>query len=114
MTPTAHYTAVIPSTPPVDAGPVPNPLPRLLAGEDLSADDSQHLFERLVLGRLEPGEIGGMLIASATGFSLEYLGSYMPLMIYAGLAYLIAFTAIHLLVPRMEPAPMAPVAETAP
>ena len=63
MTPTAQYTAVIPSTPPVDAGPVPNPLPRLLAGEDLSADDSQHLFERLVLGRLEPGEIGGMLIA---------------------------------------------------
>lgn len=63
MTPTAHYTAVIPSAPPVDAGPVPNPLPRLLAGEDLSADDSQHLFERLVLGRLEPGEIGGMLIA---------------------------------------------------
>jgi anthranilate phosphoribosyltransferase len=63
MTPTAHYTAVIPPRPPVDAGPVPNPLPRLLAGEDLSAEDSQHLFERLVLGRLEPGEIGGMLIA---------------------------------------------------
>jgi anthranilate phosphoribosyltransferase len=63
MTPIAQYTAVIPSVPPVDAGPVPNPLPRLLAGEDLSADDSQHLFERLVLGRLEPGEIGGMLIA---------------------------------------------------
>lgn len=63
MTPTATYTAVIPSAPPVDAGPVPNPLPRLLAGEDLSAEDSQHLFERLVLGRLEPGEIGGMLIA---------------------------------------------------
>lgn len=63
MTPTARYTAVIPPVPPVDAGPVPNPLPRLLAGEDLSAEDSQHLFERLVLGRLEPGEIGGMLIA---------------------------------------------------
>jgi anthranilate phosphoribosyltransferase len=43
--------------------PVPNPLPRLLAGEDLSSDDSQHLFERLVLGRLEPAEIAGMLIA---------------------------------------------------
>ncbi len=52
------------------------------------------------------GAIGGMLIASATGLSLEYLGSYMPLMIYAGLAYLIAFTAIHLLVPKMEPAPV--------
>lgn len=63
MTPTAQFTAVIPSTPPVDQGPVPNPLPRLLSGEDLSADDSQHLFERLVLGKLEPGEIAGMLIA---------------------------------------------------
>lgn len=63
MSPTAQFTAVIPSEPPVDTGPVPNPLPRLLAGEDLTADEAQHLFERLVLGRLEPGEIGGMLIA---------------------------------------------------
>lgn len=63
MSPTAQYTAVIPTEPPVDAGPVPNPLPRLLGGEDLSADDSQHLFERLVLGRLEPAEMAGMLIA---------------------------------------------------
>ena len=43
--------------------PVPNPLPRLLTGEDLPIDDSQHLFERLVLGRLEPAEIAAMLIA---------------------------------------------------
>jgi anthranilate phosphoribosyltransferase len=43
--------------------PVPNPLPKLLAGEDLSCDESEHLFERLVLGRLEPAEIAGMLIA---------------------------------------------------
>lgn len=63
MTPTAHFTAVIPAAPPVDHGPVPNPLPRLLTGEDLSAEDSQHLFERLVLGRLEPAEVAGMLIA---------------------------------------------------
>lgn len=49
--------------PVADTGPVPNPLPRLLAGEDLSADDSEHLFERLVLGKLEPAEIAGMLIA---------------------------------------------------
>ena len=47
---------------PVDV-PVPNPLPKLLAGENLSAEESQHLFERLVLGRLEPAEIAGMLIA---------------------------------------------------
>lgn len=50
------------ASPLIDA-PVPNPLPRLLAGEDLPIDDSQHLFERLVLGRLEPAEIAGMLIA---------------------------------------------------
>ncbi|WP_205481327.1 anthranilate phosphoribosyltransferase [Sphingomonas arenae] len=46
-----------------DHGPVPNPLPKLLAGEDLPSDDAQHLFERLVLGKLEPAEIAGMLIA---------------------------------------------------
>lgn len=46
-----------------DTGPVPNPLPRLLEGEDLPADDAEHLFERLVLGKLEPAEIAGMLIA---------------------------------------------------
>ena len=45
-----------------DHGPF-NPLPKLLSGEDLIATDAQHLFERLVLGKLEPGEIGGMLIA---------------------------------------------------
>jgi anthranilate phosphoribosyltransferase len=43
--------------------PVANPLPRLLDGENLSEGDSEQLFERLVLGRLEPAEIAGMLIA---------------------------------------------------
>ena len=43
--------------------PVPNPLPKLLAGEDLPIADAEHLFERLVLGKLEPAEIAGMLIA---------------------------------------------------
>ena len=56
--PAAHAHPVLP----VDV-PVPNPLPKLLSGEDLPIDDSEHLFERLVLGRLEPAEIAGMLIA---------------------------------------------------
>jgi len=43
--------------------PVRNPLPKLLSGEDLTPEDAEHLFERLVLGRLEPAEIAGMLIA---------------------------------------------------
>jgi anthranilate phosphoribosyltransferase len=52
-----------PQTLPADHGPVPNPLPKLLSGEDLPTDDAEHLFERLVLGKLEPAEIAGMLIA---------------------------------------------------
>ncbi len=51
------------AAPLVDLGPVPNPLPKLLTGEDLTTEEAQHLFERLVLGKLEPGEIAGMLIA---------------------------------------------------
>jgi anthranilate phosphoribosyltransferase len=43
--------------------PVRNPLPKLLTGEDLPSEDAEHLFERLVLGKLEPAEIAGMLIA---------------------------------------------------
>ena len=58
----AETAAPIPANLPVDL-PVPNPLPKLLAGEDLSSEESGHLFERLVLGRLEPAEIAGMMIA---------------------------------------------------
>jgi anthranilate phosphoribosyltransferase len=58
-----HLMAPPARHPVADTGPVPNPLPRLLAGENLPANDSEHLFERLVLGRLEPAEIAGMLIA---------------------------------------------------
>ncbi|MDQ3079919.1 MAG: anthranilate phosphoribosyltransferase [Pseudomonadota bacterium] len=47
---------------PVDLGPF-NPLPKLLTGEDLPSEDAQYLFARLVLGKLEPAEIAGMLIA---------------------------------------------------
>jgi len=50
------------------------------------------------------GAVGGILIAQATGWTLELTGSYWPIVIYAGLAYLIALGAIQLLVPKMEPA----------
>jgi ACS family hexuronate transporter-like MFS transporter len=55
------------------------------------------------------GSVGGILIAQATGWTLELTGSYLPIVIYAGLGYLIAFAAIQLLVPRMEPAALAPL-----
>ncbi len=53
-------TALLPVA---DLGPVPNPLPKLLSGEDLPTDDARHLFERLVLGKLEPAEIAAILVA---------------------------------------------------
>lgn len=52
------------------------------------------------------GAIGGILMAQATGWTLELTGSYVPLVAYAGFAYLIALGVIHWLVPRLERAPV--------
>lgn len=52
------------------------------------------------------GAVGGILMSQATGRLLDQDGSYTPIVIYAGLAYLLAFAVIHALVPRMEPAVM--------
>ncbi len=51
------------------------------------------------------GAIGGILMAQATGWTLELTGSYVPLITYAAFGYLIALGAIQLLVPRLKPAP---------
>ncbi|MFN2578191.1 MAG: MFS transporter [Pyrinomonadaceae bacterium] len=50
------------------------------------------------------GAMGGMLIASTVGLILQYTGSYLPIFIIAGSAYLAALAIIHLLAPRLEPA----------
>jgi ACS family hexuronate transporter-like MFS transporter len=50
------------------------------------------------------GSIGGMLIATAVGLILQYTGSYLPIFIIAGSAYLVALAVIHALTPRLEPA----------
>jgi ACS family hexuronate transporter-like MFS transporter len=50
------------------------------------------------------GSIGGMLIATTVGLILQYTGSYFPIFIMAGSAYLVALLVIHLLVPNLEPA----------
>jgi MFS transporter, ACS family, hexuronate transporter len=54
------------------------------------------------------GAVGGMLIATFTGFLLEATGSYLPVFIMAGSAYLLALAIVHLLVPRLEPAAIGP------
>jgi ACS family hexuronate transporter-like MFS transporter len=50
------------------------------------------------------GAVGGMLIAKVTASILHTTGSYVPVFIVAGSAYLIALLAVHLLVPKLEPA----------
>jgi ACS family hexuronate transporter-like MFS transporter len=50
------------------------------------------------------GAIGGMLIATATGYLLQLTGSYHAVFIVAGLAYLVALGVIHALAPRLAPA----------
>ena len=50
------------------------------------------------------GAIGGMFIALIVGEILQKTGSYVPIFIMAGSAYLIALLAIHILAPRLEPA----------
>jgi ACS family hexuronate transporter-like MFS transporter len=48
--------------------------------------------------------IGSMLIATFTGFVLEFTGSYVPMFVIAGSTYLLALLFIHILVPGLEPA----------
>ena len=50
------------------------------------------------------GAVGGMFIAKFAGWTLETTGSYVPLLAFAGLTYLLALGIIHLLVPRLDPA----------
>jgi ACS family hexuronate transporter-like MFS transporter len=50
------------------------------------------------------GAVGGMLIAAFTGFLLETTGSYAPIFLLAGFAYLAALGVIHLLAPKLEAA----------
>jgi ACS family hexuronate transporter-like MFS transporter len=50
------------------------------------------------------GAVGGMLIATVTGFLLQATGSYVPVFVMAGSVYLVALLIVHLLVPRLEQA----------
>ena len=50
------------------------------------------------------GALGAMLILKITGYVLTKTGSFTVLFIIAGSAYLISIAAMHLLVPKLEPA----------
>lgn len=50
------------------------------------------------------GAVGGMMIATFIGFLLQSTGSYVPVFLMAGSAYLAALLVVHLLAPRLAPA----------
>jgi ACS family hexuronate transporter-like MFS transporter len=52
------------------------------------------------------GAVGGMLISKVVGYILQGTGSYVPIFIIAGSAYLAAWLVIQLLAPKLEPAPV--------
>jgi ACS family hexuronate transporter-like MFS transporter len=54
------------------------------------------------------GSVGGMLFAASAGWIIELTGSYLPLFIMAGSAYILALVIMHLIVPRMQPAQIDP------
>ena len=53
------------------------------------------------------GAIGGMFIATATGWILQLTGSYMLIFVLAGCMYLSALLIVHLIVPHLEPVNLA-------
>ncbi|MGA7538379.1 MAG: MFS transporter [Steroidobacteraceae bacterium] len=53
------------------------------------------------------GAVSGALVSTAVGYLLQATGSYVLLFTLAGAMYLIALGVIHLLVPRLTPAPLA-------
>ncbi len=54
------------------------------------------------------GAVGGMLIAKLTGYILNATGSYVPVFLIAAFPSIVALGVMHLLVPRLEPAPVEP------
>jgi ACS family hexuronate transporter-like MFS transporter len=48
------------------------------------------------------GAVGGMLMSKYAGWVLDRLGSYTPIFIVAGMAYLTALLVFHCLSPRMD------------
>ncbi|MGE0453395.1 MAG: MFS transporter [Vicinamibacteria bacterium] len=58
------------------------------------------------------GSIGGMLVATLTGWLLQMTGSYVTVFVIAGSTYLVALLAIHGLCPRLAPADLGDLEAT--
>ena len=49
------------------------------------------------------GALGGMLMAKVAAFTLATTGSYTPVFLFSGMAYLLALIIVHALNPRYQP-----------
>jgi len=49
------------------------------------------------------GAVGGMILTKVVGHILQLTGSYVPIFIIAGSAYLVALAVVQLLCPKLEP-----------
>ena len=50
------------------------------------------------------GSISGMFASKAVGYILQHTGSYVPVFVIAGLAYLVALGFVQVMSPRLKPA----------
>jgi ACS family hexuronate transporter-like MFS transporter len=53
------------------------------------------------------GAIGGMVMAKYAGWVLDSIGTYTPIFVVAGSAYLMALLVVHVLSPRLAPVKIA-------
>jgi len=70
---------------------------------------SSDLFPKRAVGSVVgiggfAGAVGGMLVAKVVGYILQWTGSYFPVFVIAGSAYLVALAVIQILAPTLEPA----------
>ncbi len=66
------------------------------------------MFPRHVVGSVVgfggmAGAVGGVLIAKIVCYILQWTGSYLPVLILAGSAYLVALALVHVLAPKLQP-----------
>ncbi|WP_267397479.1 MFS transporter [Sphingomonas sp. GC_Shp_1] len=55
------------------------------------------------------GAVGGMIMARYVGEVLEHVGSYVPVFVWAGSAYLVALLIVHVLLPRLDATSVSPI-----
>ena len=87
-----------------------SPPPRISGGRRTSSRSVSDMFPRSAVASVVgiggfAGAMGGVLFQRATGRVLQATdNNYGLIFVVCGLAYVVAWTIVHLLVPRLEPA----------